>query len=221
MSKGRLEAAAGGNSRGRWETGRRVGRGRLKDPLPALSLRSLRDPAEVPTGAEPALQCPGRIREPAAGTWAGQDGGGEGAGAAGPTRQNQREDVWQAEDILCGPELKELTSALTTPEMQKEIQELKKECAGYRERLKNIKAATNHVTPEEKEQVYKERQRYHKEWRRRKRMATELSDAILEGYPKSKKQFFVSGACPPLLPWDFDPRWSHSLVSLPHRRKLG
>ena len=50
-------------------------------------------------------------------------------------------------------ELNELTSALTTPEMQKEIEELKKECAGYRERLKNIKAATNHVTPEEKEQV--------------------------------------------------------------------
>ncbi|XP_040353557.1 homologous-pairing protein 2 homolog isoform X1 [Herpailurus yagouaroundi] len=67
-------------------------------------------------------------------------------------------------------ELKELTSALTTPEMQKEIQELKKECAGYRERLKNIKAATNHVTPEEKEQVYRERQKYCKEWRKRKRM---------------------------------------------------
>uniref|UniRef100_A0A8C0QQJ3 Homologous-pairing protein 2 homolog n=1 Tax=Canis lupus familiaris TaxID=9615 RepID=A0A8C0QQJ3_CANLF len=87
-------------------------------------------------------------------------------------------------------ELKELTSALTTPEMQKEIQELKKECAAYRERLKNIKAASNHVTPEEKEQVYRERQKYCKEWRKRKRMATELSDAILEGYPKSKKQFF-------------------------------
>ncbi|XP_032252462.1 homologous-pairing protein 2 homolog isoform X3 [Phoca vitulina] len=93
-------------------------------------------------------------------------------------------------------ELKELTSALTTPEMQKEIQELKKECAGYRERLKNIKAATNHVTPEEKERVYSERQKYCKEWRKRKRMATELSDAILEGYPKSKKQFFVSGSLP-------------------------
>ena len=51
--------------------------------------------------------------------------------------------------------------------------------------------------------------------------ATELSDAILEGYPKSKKQFFVSGGRPSLLPWDFDPRWSHSLISLPHRRKLG
>ncbi|XP_055983067.1 homologous-pairing protein 2 homolog [Sorex fumeus] len=87
-------------------------------------------------------------------------------------------------------ELKELTSALTTPDMQREIQELKKECAGYTERLRNIKAATNHVTPEEKEQVYRDRQKYCKEWRKRKRMATELFDAILEGYPKSKKQFF-------------------------------
>ncbi|KAM4844200.1 homologous-pairing protein 2 homolog isoform 1-T1 [Thomomys bottae] len=87
-------------------------------------------------------------------------------------------------------ELKELTNSLTTPEMQKEIQELKKECAGYTERLKNIKAATNHVTPEEKEKVYRERQQYCKEWRKRKRMATEMCDAILEGYSKSKKQFF-------------------------------
>uniref|UniRef100_A0A8C5JUC7 Homologous-pairing protein 2 homolog n=1 Tax=Jaculus jaculus TaxID=51337 RepID=A0A8C5JUC7_JACJA len=77
-----------------------------------------------------------------------------------------------------------------TPEMQREIQELRKECACYTERLKNIKAATNHVTPEEKEKVYSERQKYCKEWRKHKRMATELCDAILEGYPKSKKQFF-------------------------------
>ncbi|XP_007482234.1 homologous-pairing protein 2 homolog isoform X2 [Monodelphis domestica] len=69
-------------------------------------------------------------------------------------------------------ELKELTNSLTTPEMCKEIEELKKQCASYTERLSKIKAATNHVTPEEKEK------------------ATELFDAILEGYPKSKKQFF-------------------------------
>ncbi|XP_012861255.1 homologous-pairing protein 2 homolog [Echinops telfairi] len=87
-------------------------------------------------------------------------------------------------------ELKELTSALTTPEMQSALQELQKECAGYQKRLENIRAATNHVTPEEKEQVYQDRQKYCKEWRKRKRMATELCDAILEGYPKSKKQFF-------------------------------
>lgn len=96
-------------------------------------------------------------------------------------------------------------------------------------------------------QVYRERQKYCKEWRKRKRMvsitatretaaqqhgparwcshlkrggfvscqATELSDAILEGYPKSKKQFFVSGSpscpCSP----GCSPRRAYSLVSLP------
>ncbi|XP_052613475.1 homologous-pairing protein 2 homolog isoform X1 [Peromyscus californicus insignis] len=116
-------------------------------------------------------------------------------------------------------ELKELTSALTTPEMQKEIQELKKECVHYTERLGNIRAATNHVTPEEKEEVYKERQKYCKEWRKRKRMTTELCDAILEGYPKSKKQFFVSDSfsCSPGISAQRTPPF----LSLPHRRKLG
>nr|XP_025973587.1 homologous-pairing protein 2 homolog [Dromaius novaehollandiae] len=87
-------------------------------------------------------------------------------------------------------ELKDLNGSLTTPEMAREIEELKKDCAGYAEKLARIKSATNHVTPEEKERVCSEQKLYCKEWRRRKRMATELLDAILEGYPKSKKQFF-------------------------------
>ncbi|XP_075846829.1 homologous-pairing protein 2 homolog isoform X3 [Microtus pennsylvanicus] len=116
-------------------------------------------------------------------------------------------------------ELKELTNALTTPEMQKEILELKNECARYTERLKNIKAATNHITPEEKEEVYTDRRKYCKEWRKRKRMTTELCEAILEGYPKSKKQFFVSDACS-YSPGIFAQR-TPSFLSLPHRRKSG
>ncbi|XP_061446344.1 homologous-pairing protein 2 homolog isoform X2 [Rhineura floridana] len=87
-------------------------------------------------------------------------------------------------------ELKELKGSMTTPEMVKEIEELKKDCANYTEKLERIKSAANHVTPEEKEKVYNEKKLYCREWRRRKRMATELLDAILEGYPKSKKQFF-------------------------------
>ncbi|KAH0627007.1 hypothetical protein JD844_002361, partial [Phrynosoma platyrhinos] len=102
-------------------------------------------------------------------------------------------------------ELKELKGSMTTPEMVKEIEDLKKDCANYTEKLERIKSAANHVTPEEKEKVtelpkespvartgmvYNEKKLYCKEWRRRKRMATELLDAILEGYPKSKKQFF-------------------------------
>ncbi|KAM6966843.1 homologous-pairing protein 2 homolog [Tautogolabrus adspersus] len=86
-------------------------------------------------------------------------------------------------------ELKELNSSLTTKEMQSEIQELKAECSGYRGRLEKIKSATNHVTPEEKEKVYKERNVYVKEWKKRKRMASDMMNQILEGYPKSKKEF--------------------------------
>lgn len=51
------------------------------------------------------------------------------------------------------PELKELKGSLTTPEMDKEIEELKKDCANYTEKLERIKSAANHVTPEEKEKV--------------------------------------------------------------------
>ncbi|KAK2833196.1 hypothetical protein Q5P01_017085 [Channa striata] len=86
-------------------------------------------------------------------------------------------------------ELKELNSSLTTEEMMSEIQQLKEECSGYRARLEKIKSATNHVTPEEKEKVYKERNVYVKEWKKRKRLASDMINAILEGYPKSKKEF--------------------------------
>ncbi|XP_062264176.1 homologous-pairing protein 2 homolog [Platichthys flesus] len=86
-------------------------------------------------------------------------------------------------------ELKELNSSLTAEEMKSEIQELKAECSGYRARLEKIKAATNHVTPEEKEKVYKERTVYVKEWKKRKRLASDMINSILEGYPKSKKEF--------------------------------
>lgn len=87
-------------------------------------------------------------------------------------------------------ELKELTNSMTTQEMSVEITALKQECPLYREKLRKIKSASNHVTPEDKEQVHNEQKRYIKEWRKRKRMATDLIDAVLEGYPKNKKQFY-------------------------------
>ncbi|XP_006638197.1 homologous-pairing protein 2 homolog [Lepisosteus oculatus] len=86
-------------------------------------------------------------------------------------------------------ELRELSSSLTTQEMISEIEALQSECTGYTQRLEKVKSATNHVTPEEKEKVYSERSQYIKEWRKRKRLANDMMDAILEGYPKSKKQF--------------------------------
>ncbi|XP_023691236.2 homologous-pairing protein 2 homolog [Paramormyrops kingsleyae] len=85
--------------------------------------------------------------------------------------------------------LKELNSSMTTQGMTSEIQHLTQECTACKERLERIKSVANHVTPEEKEKVYKERDLYLKEWKKRKRLASDMVDAILEGYPKSKKQF--------------------------------
>ncbi|NWY34640.1 HOP2 protein, partial [Pheucticus melanocephalus] len=50
-------------------------------------------------------------------------------------------------------ELKDLNSSMTTPEIAREIEALRKDCASYTEKLERIKSATNHVTPEEKEKV--------------------------------------------------------------------
>ncbi|KAK7940573.1 hypothetical protein WMY93_003899 [Mugilogobius chulae] len=86
-------------------------------------------------------------------------------------------------------ELKELNNSLTTEEITKEIKQLKEECSGFKTRLDKIKSATNHVTPEEKEKVCKERNLYVKEWKKRKRLASDMMNSILEGYPKSKKEF--------------------------------
>ncbi|CAL8302922.1 unnamed protein product [Merluccius merluccius] len=86
-------------------------------------------------------------------------------------------------------ELKALQGSLTTDEVTAEIKKLTAECAAHRARLQKIKSATNHVTPEDKEKVYKERDVYVKEWKKRKRLASDMMNAILEGYPKSKKQF--------------------------------
>ncbi|NXA40883.1 HOP2 protein, partial [Eudromia elegans] len=90
---------------------------------------------------------------------------------------------------LLEAELRHLGASMTTADMAREVQGLRGDCAAYAERLQRITTAANHVSPEEKEQVCREQKLYCREWRRRKRMATELLDAILEGYPKSKKQF--------------------------------
>ncbi|XP_072343824.1 homologous-pairing protein 2 homolog isoform X2 [Scyliorhinus torazame] len=106
-------------------------------------------------------------------------------GGLGERFQNVQQSCRQMET-----ELKELNNSMTTEEMSLEIATLNQECASHQERLKKIKSATNHVAPEDKEKVYNERKLLVKEWRKRKRMAVDLTDAVLEGYPKSRKQFF-------------------------------
>uniref|UniRef100_S4RKG4 Homologous-pairing protein 2 homolog n=1 Tax=Petromyzon marinus TaxID=7757 RepID=S4RKG4_PETMA len=87
-------------------------------------------------------------------------------------------------------ELRGLTNSMVTEDLKGETERLRADCSALEERLNTIKNSSNVVTPEEKEEVYKHRVQYVKEWRRRKRMATDMIDAVLEGYPKTKKHFY-------------------------------
>jgi len=85
-------------------------------------------------------------------------------------------------------ELRNVNSTLTTEDAKARLTELTNKCNRHQERIKNIKSATNHVTPEEKDKIYKEHKLFVQSWRKRKRMATDILNSILEGYPKPKKQ---------------------------------
>ena len=86
--------------------------------------------------------------------------------------------------------LKELQSQPTTEDAEKEIQSLENTVSGLEERLYKVSSEQNLVSKVEREKIKKKHELAVKEWRKRKRMCTNIIDAILENYPKSKKDFF-------------------------------
>lgn len=54
--------------------------------------------------------------------------------------------------------------------------------------MDSIVKITTHIDPEEKKRLYADKERFVKEYKKRKYMANSIIDAILEGYPKGKKQ---------------------------------
>lgn len=84
-------------------------------------------------------------------------------------------------------ELQVLNTSLTTNEAQAHVTELTKVCSQYEEKLKVLQSNTSAVSPDERQEIVKARTTYIKEWRKRKRMVTDITNTILEGYPRSKK----------------------------------
>ena len=85
--------------------------------------------------------------------------------------------------------LKELHSQPTNAEAEIEILELEKRVNAMEARLHKLSTEQNVISKEEKENISKSHELAVKEWRKRKRMCTNVMDAILESYPKSKKDF--------------------------------
>ena len=85
--------------------------------------------------------------------------------------------------------LKELQSQPTNEEAEKAISEAENIISGMEEKLNKLSNEKNLISKEEKETISQNHELAVKEWRKRKRMCTDVMNAILEGYPKSKKDF--------------------------------
>ncbi|KRT82493.1 hypothetical protein AMK59_4254 [Oryctes borbonicus] len=88
-------------------------------------------------------------------------------------------------------ELSSLQNKITTTEARKNINDLKREIEDLKHKLNDYtENEGNPVTDDEKLKLRKEYEMYVKGYKKRKRMSMEMLDAILEGYPKSKKHLF-------------------------------
>ena len=94
------------------------------------------------------------------------------------------------ENELCkrSCELKDLEGKITVEEAQVKASELGKDIAVLRGKLEKFNSkGSESVSPGEKNKLWAEYERCSREYRKRKRMCTDIVNMIMEGYPKSKK----------------------------------
>jgi len=98
--------------------------------------------------------------------------------------------VLQKEISKLDAELTAASNQLTLDEAKTQLAAINAEVAEGEKRLNAIKNQGYAVSPEEKDRILANREKHLREWRKRKRMAVDACDAILEHYPKSKREFF-------------------------------
>lgn len=98
--------------------------------------------------------------------------------------QKLQTDNHNLETRLC-----DLKNSLTLEEASTQLKTLEKECAEMSARLSKIKSGSENVTPEQSEHIHNSYQTSTRHWRKRRRMTMDIVNTILEGYPKSKKEF--------------------------------
>ncbi|XP_022247124.1 homologous-pairing protein 2 homolog [Limulus polyphemus] len=83
--------------------------------------------------------------------------------------------------------LEALNSSMITEEIEVKLKELNKDIVNLKTKLNHLKSTTVYIDPVQKNKIYTENEKCVKEWRKRKRVANDVIEAILEGYPKGKK----------------------------------
>ncbi|GFR95572.1 homologous-pairing protein 2 homolog [Elysia marginata] len=84
-------------------------------------------------------------------------------------------------------ELQLYNGLITTDEARRQLSQIYPEIDKLKEKLSKLKEGRVLISKEEKDTVYKGREKYVKEWRKRKRITNDILNSILEGYPKTKK----------------------------------
>ncbi|XP_026815943.1 homologous-pairing protein 2 homolog isoform X2 [Rhopalosiphum maidis] len=88
-------------------------------------------------------------------------------------------------------EVKTLQGTYSTEEAKRKVSEMEKIVSELKSKLdKMSKTSGNVVSSKDKEKVKKEYETVTKEYRKRKRMCTDILDSILENCPKPKKALF-------------------------------
>ncbi|CAH0403003.1 unnamed protein product [Chilo suppressalis] len=83
--------------------------------------------------------------------------------------------------------LKVLTSAPTTASARTKIDETTLKVNSLESKLNILRNSTAVISVDEKKRILDEHDKFLREYRKRKRISTDILEAVLEGYPKSKK----------------------------------
>ena len=83
--------------------------------------------------------------------------------------------------------LSHFNSSLSIDQIEQEISKYDKEVKDLKAKIQSINTSVKDIDPKENEKIKEERNKVVREWRKRKRMANSILEAILEGYPKPKK----------------------------------
>ncbi|XP_068625217.1 homologous-pairing protein 2 homolog [Battus philenor] len=105
--------------------------------------------------------------------------------------KNTTEDLAQKNIALKEAEskLKKLLSTPTTESSNLQIGEKQNNIDRLNQKLESLRSSTEAINADDKKAITEEHDRYLKEYRKRKRICTDMMEVVLEGYPKSKKNF--------------------------------
>ncbi|KAA0191698.1 ous-pairing protein 2, partial [Fasciolopsis buskii] len=88
-------------------------------------------------------------------------------------------------------ELRRVSSGLTKAEALAELERIDQELQSTQSEVSKLRQRGPRITEDQLNTAIQARDRFVVEWRKRKRMAMDIIDAIAEGYPKSKKQLII------------------------------